>query len=252
MSQLTILGSSNAIPSLNHENTHMVLAENDGLILIDCPGNPIVRLRQAELDPLDLEHLVLTHFHPDHISGAPSLLMQSWLLGREKPMTVHGLGYTLDRLIKILELYEWQSWPGLYPVIFHEIPESEFSPVLETKTLRLLASPVKHMVPTIGLRFEFLMSRKVLAYSCDTEPCQAVVRLAHQADLLIHEATGASNGHSSAAQAGEIASETSARKLALIHYATGSETDPLTLLEEARQTYTGEVILADDFSRFDF
>lgn len=252
MSQLTILGSSNAVPSLNHENTHMVLEENGGLILIDCPGNPIVRLMQVDLNPLDLEHLVLTHFHPDHISGAPSLIMQSWLLGRKKPMTIHGLGYTLDRFIKIMELYEWHSWPGLYPVNFHEIPEREFSPVLATKTLRLFASPVKHIVPTIGLRFEFLMSRKVLAYSCDTEPCQAVERLAHQADLLIHEATGANNGHSSAAQAGKIASDTSAKKLALIHYATGSKADPLSLLEEARQTYTGEVMLADDFSRFDF
>ena len=252
MAQLIILGSSNAVPSIDHENTHMVLADDAGLILIDCPGNPIVRLRQAGLDPLDLEHLVLTHFHPDHISGAPSLLMQSWLIGRKKPLHIYGLTYTLDRLIKIMELYEWQSWPGLFPVRFHEIPEIEHSPVLENKNMRLIASPVQHMVPTIGLRFEFFESQQILAYSCDTEPCPAVVRLAHQADLLIHEATGASNGHSSAAQAGEIASKTSAKRLALIHYSSDENSNPQSLLDTARQTFPREVILAQDFMRFDF
>jgi ribonuclease Z len=252
MSELIILGSSNAVPSIDHENTHMVLADSTGLILIDCPGNPMVRLKQAGLDPLDLEHLVLTHFHPDHISGAPSLLMQSWLIGRKKPLAIHGLTYTLDRLIKNMELYEWQSWPGLYPIHFYEIPEVEHSLVLENQSLRLIASPVQHMVPTIGLRFEFLKSQRVLAYSCDTEPCAAVVRLAQQADLLIHEATGASRGHSSASQAGEIASETNAKRLALIHYPSDHHSNPQSLVDAAQKTFPNEVILAEDFMRFDF
>lgn len=229
----------------------MVVADDAGMILVDCPGNPLIRLKQAGLNPLDLEHLVLTHFHPDHISGAPSLLMQSWLMGRQTPIQIYGLQYTLDRLIKILELYQWESWPGLFPVQFHQIPDIEYSPVLENEHIRLIASPVKHMVPTIGLRFEFLQNQKVIAYSCDTEPCEEVIRLAHQADLLIHEATGASHGHSSAAQAGEIASETGAKKLALIHYTSQNVLQSQSLLDEAKQTYLGEVILAEDFMRFD-
>ena len=44
-----------------------------------------------------------------------------------------------------------------------------------------------------------------LAYSCDTEPCTAVVDIARDVDILLHEATGAVTGHSSAAQAGEAA-----------------------------------------------
>ena len=252
MSQLIILGSSNAVPSPDHENTHMVLADQTGLLLIDCPGNPIIRLQQAGTDPLSLKHLVLTHFHPDHISGAPSLLMQSWLMGREEPLEIFGLAHTLDRFKKMMELYDWETWPGLFPVNFHEIPETENQLALENETLRMITSPVKHMVPTIGLRFEFLKSHKVLAYSCDTEPCQSVVRLAYQADLLIHEATGAGNGHSSAAQAGEIASETGAKRLALIHYSTQNKNQPQLLVGEAKATFQGEVFLAEDFMRLEF
>ena len=44
-----------------------------------------------------------------------------------------------------------------------------------------------------------------MAYSCDTEPCDEVIRLSEGVDVLIHEATGESLGHSSARQAGEIA-----------------------------------------------
>ena len=51
MSQLIILGSSNAVPSPDHENTHMVLVDQTGLLLIDCPGNPIIRLQHAGTDP---------------------------------------------------------------------------------------------------------------------------------------------------------------------------------------------------------
>src|SRR5260370_8039463 len=76
------------------------------------------------------------------------------------------------------------------------------------------------MIPTIGIRVEAKKPAKVLAYSCDTEPCEQTVRLAEGADILIHEAGGASFGHSSAEQAGEIATKAEVGKLYLIHYPT--------------------------------
>ncbi len=50
MAKLVILGSSNAIPSENHENTHMALLGDTRIVLIDCVSNPILRLRQAGLE----------------------------------------------------------------------------------------------------------------------------------------------------------------------------------------------------------
>jgi ribonuclease BN (tRNA processing enzyme) len=72
------------------------------------------------------------------------------------------------------------------------------------------------------------------------------VRLADGADILIHEAGGASFGHSSAEQAGEIATRAEVGKLYLIHYPTGRFAKG-NLSSEAAKTYKGEVTIAQDF-----
>lgn len=251
MPKLIFLGTSNAIPDEEHENTHMVVMGEARVVLVDCVNNPLVRLRQAGLDIQHLTDLILTHFHPDHVSGVPSLLMNSWLLGRQAPLEIYGLAYTLDRVEKLMGYYDWETWPNFFPVHFHRLPEEEMSPILHSPEFSIYASPVCHLVPTLGLRIEFPLSDKVFAYSCDTEPCQQVVRLASGADILVHEATGASPGHSSAAQAGAIASQAKAAALYLIHYRTGGY-DPQPLVEEARGTFDGPVALAKDFMELQF
>ncbi|MBN1148452.1 MAG: MBL fold metallo-hydrolase [Anaerolineales bacterium] len=251
MPKLIFLGTSNAVPDENHENTHMAIVEQGRFVLIDCVNSPTVRIKQAGLDFHQLTDLILTHFHPDHVSGVPSLLMSSWLLGRSTPLRIYGLQYTLERVEKMMDFYEWRNWPGFFPVSFHPTPAQELATVLESGGMHIRASPVHHMVPAIGLRVEFTPSGKTLAYSCDTEPCSEVVRLAQDADVLIHEATGASLGHTSAAQAGEIAARAGARSLYLIHYRTG-DYDPRPLVEEARSTFGGPVFLAQDFMQLEF
>ncbi len=246
MANLIILGTSNAVPDENHESTHMALRGQKGMLLIDSGSNPLLRLRQAGLDYQDLTDLILTHFHPDHVSGVPLLLMHMWLLGHRRSLQIHGLGHTLDRLEKLMVFYDWENWPGFFPVTFHRLPQREKALVLENDEFRILASPVHHMIPTIGLRIETLNSGKALAYSCDTEPCAEVVGLAAGVDYLIHEASGGFTGHSSAAQAGEIARQAQAGALYLVHYPTG-DADSSGLLEEARQVFAGEVVLAEDF-----
>ena len=251
MSKLIILGSSNAISSRDSENTHMVLVGGERLVMVDCVNNPVHRLEQAGVDFMDLTDLILTHFHPDHVSGVPLLLMDMWLRGRKKPINIYGLHYTLDRMEKLMGMYSWEDWPHFFPVTFYRLPASEKIALLDCEEFRIFSSPVRHLIPTIGLRFEFKNSKKILTYSCDTEPCVEVVRLASGADVLIHEASGASLGHSSAEQAGQIATQAEVGKLYLIHYPTGDFANE-NLIDEAKQSYQGEVELAKDFMTLDF
>lgn len=251
MPKLVILGSSNAVPDEKHENTHLAVLGRERSVLIDCVSNPIVRLGQAGINFNRLTDMILTHFHPDHVSGVPLLLMDMWLLGRKEPMLIHGLDHTLDRIQKLMDFYDWSLWPNFFPVTFHSIPEEELALVLDTPEFRIVSSPVRHLVPTIGLRFEFSRVDKVLAYSCDTEPTPSVVQLASGADVLIHEAAGASRGHSSASQAGSIARQAEVGSLYLIHYRTGDK-NPEPLIVQAAETFGGPVYLAEDFMELDF
>ncbi len=250
MPKVIILGSSNAIASPSHDNTHMVITGKDRNVLVDCVSSPVVRLEQAGVAPNSLTDIIVTHFHPDHVSGIPLLLLDMWLMGRRTPLDVYGLHHAIDRLEALMGFYGWTEWPGFYPVAFHRLPAEELTPVLECSEFRILCSPVQHLIPTIGLRLEATGSKKTLAYSCDTEPCAQVPRLAAGVDVLIHEAAGATAGHSSAGQAGDAASQAEAGRLVLIHYATG-KSQSQNLVQEARQRFQGEVALAEDFMTID-
>ncbi len=253
MAQVIILGSSNAVSSPEHENTHLAILTASRQILVDCGANPIQRLQQADLNPTLLTDVILTHFHPDHVGSFPLLLMDMWLMGRTAPLTVYGLSYTLERIEKVLDVYGWKTWPRFFPVQFSLIAPVEDTPVLHFPEVKISAYPVKHFLPNIGLRVEFVPENKIFAYSCDTAPCPALPRLAREADVLLHEASGATEGHTSAPQAGEIASQAKAKSLYLIHYPTGRFANPAQDLQsEARQTYGGPVILTQDLLKIDF
>jgi ribonuclease Z len=251
MAKLIFLGTSNAIPGEDHENTHMVVVGERRTVLIDCPNSPFLRFQKAGVDFNQLSDLILTHFHPDHVSGVPQLLMEMWLRGRLLPLNVHGLAHTIDRMEDLMGFYNWFEWPGFYPVSFLRLPEEAPASVMDCDEFQISASPMQHFIPSIGLRIKFSRSNKVLVYSSDTGPCDQIIKLAEDADVLVHESTGAVAGHSSGANAGEAARLAKARSLYLIHYPTGQFASG-NLVAEAREQFDGPVTLAEDYMVLDF
>lgn len=91
-----------------------------------------------------------------------------------------------------------------------------------------------------------------VTYCVDTRPCEAVVDLARHASLLIHDATFASElvreaaarGHSTAAQAAEMARRAEAERLLLTHV-SARYGDPRPLLEEAREIFPATEVASD-------
>ena len=91
------------------------------------------------------------------------------------------------------------------------------------------------------------------AYCSDTIPSQLVAEAVKGVDLLYHEATYADDnackarprGHSTAREAGEIAREAGAGRLMIGHYSKRYKSED-ALLEQARETFGGEVSAADE------
>ncbi len=96
-----------------------------------------------------------------------------------------------------------------------------------------------------------------IVVSGDTRPSERVVRLAHDADLLIHEATytnahqelAEENQHATAAEAAQVARDAGVRAL-WMHHVSPRYDESLTHLEEARAVFEASD-LADDFTTLD-
>jgi ribonuclease Z len=243
MNRFIILGSANAVPKIDQENTHLYAQAENRRLLVDCGDNALVSLKKNKIDPNTITDLILTHFHPDHAGGLPLLIMTMWLEKRTLPLSIHGLDYTLDRAKALLGLFGWINWIDLYPVAFTTVKEEGSTILIQDENINVSGMAVKHLIPTIGLRFEF-NGGKTVTYSCDTEPCDNLMKLVNGADILLQESAGPGKGHTSAAQAGEIASLAKVEKLVLIHYdqSVGVE----QILSAARDKFKGEVLLAVD------
>ena len=245
MLKLIILGTATNIPDAYHENTHMVLLSEDRKVLIDGPANPYSRLLQAGVEPNELTDLVLTHFHPDHVGGIPLLLMAMGLSGRKSKLNVFANQHCMERMLRSLEDFGWDKWHD-FEIKMKTLPEVERHLTVSCDAFDLLTTPVKHFIPAVGLRIEPRNNGKVVVYSGDTAPVPSLDRLAEGAEIFIHEAAGASEGHSSARQAGEAAEKARAGELYLVHYPVNGY-DQKKLVDEAVEVFSGKVWIPKDF-----
>jgi ribonuclease Z len=155
MAEITFLGTANALPNKDHDSSHLLVNAGKRLILVDCAGNPVIRLDETGIDLRKITDVILTHFHPDHVSGLPLLLLDLLLMGRKEPLNIYGLHEVVDRVMKMMELFEWQTWEDAYPVVFHRLPTSERTTLIDTDTVKVWSSPMCHAIPSIGLRMAF-------------------------------------------------------------------------------------------------
>lgn len=159
--KLRILGCSGGIGG-NARTTSMLL---DHDVLIDA-GTGVGGLSLAELSLID--HVFVTHSHLDHIACIP-LLMDSVGSMRDKPLTVHATGATLEILRQ--HVFNWKIWPD-----FTQVPNAQ-QPFLRYHAIhlgqavdlggrRITALPANHVVPAVG--FQIDSGTSSLVFSGDT------------------------------------------------------------------------------------
>jgi ribonuclease Z len=245
LAELVVLGSAASVPDAAHDTVSLVLREPGRAILIECGGSPLHKLARVGIDPEEVRAVVLSHRHADHLYGLPMLIQGLWLDGREAPLPIYGPRQALDLAHELLDLFGLAEREGMFPLDWQPVPLRTGRRVLEVGELIITAAPVNHGEnETLALRLENQATQRVIVYSADTEPSQTLITLATGAGLLLHEATGDLPGHSSAAQAVEVAREAGVEQLVLIHYPVRG-VDPETWRRQA-SGFPGPVRLACD------
>jgi ribonuclease Z len=243
-----VLGSGTALPSAQRDNTYLALEAGSGCWLIDCGAAPYRRLLRAGLAPENLQGVILTHSHADHIYGLPALLFQLALTGRETLLPIYGLPETLRVAQQVVEAFELgehcvpHEWRTLAVSRDINIPSPD------DPQGRLHFEQVTHSRPCMGVRVT-APNGWVAAYSADTEPCAGLLELARGAQWLIHECTVPQPlpGHSTPEDVAHTAAAAGVERLGIVHY------DPLYVLGQeelleriVRAGFRGEVrVLAD-------
>jgi len=254
MAELLLLGTGAALTADgSREPTMFALRGHRSTILIDCGSNPIRQLQRMQV-PLDsIERLILTHSHPDHISGFGLLVEMLWLHCRPycRALPVHGPADAIDVARRLFAQWDSSTWKGLPELEWNEIPLEIGAPIATGSDFELAAAPGIHSVPVIGIRARDLHRGGVVVFGADGEPSPGVRALAQGADWLVHEATGVFPGHSTAEAAAELARAAGARRLVLVHLA-----DNLADLDAQRraaeQVFGGEVWLGRDLDCYKF
>jgi ribonuclease Z len=250
MSRMTLLGVGTGVPDQDRENTHMVWDCPDGLLLVDAGGSTYQRLLRAGLDPFRLRAIFLTHSHTDHINGLPALLFSLKLAGFDQTLTIYGNEPTLALVQRLLAAAELESYQA---AARWQVVDGGQEVSVWTPSFRLRTAATVHSRPCLALRFEDTATSRVLTYSADTEPCDAVRELARDAAVLIHEATVPEpmNGHTTPRQAGQVAASAGVAQLVLVHFSPRWTMSAAQAIEEVRAGgFRGEAEIGREFGAY--
>lgn len=242
--RLTIVGCSGSYPGPDSPaSCYLLEADHQGRtwrVLLDLGSGALGALHRYA-DPLAIDAVLLSHLHADHCLDLAGyyVLRKYHPSGAQPRIPVWGPVGTADRMARAYDLptdpgmteeFDFRIWDG--PI---RIGPFAIDPV-----------PVDHPVPAFGLRVT--ADDVTLGYSGDTGPCVGLDRVAHDADLLLAEASFMVGGdnpdglHLTGADCGAVAARAGAKALVLTHVPPWH--DPQVALREADELYDGPLELA--------
>lgn len=246
--RLRVIGASGSVPGPGEPASSYLVSSGSGAdafhLLLDCGSGSYGEL-QRHLDPSRLGAVGLSHLHPDHCLDLCALHVAA----RHSPtapwpsIPVYGPPGARDRIVAAYRAApdadpgaELDGWFGF----------TDWRPEQRIGPFTVATAPVAHPVATVAIRVDD--GTHTVVYSGDTGPCEALVELAHGADLLICEAgygvdvDPPPGVHLTGAQAGDHAARAGVGRLLLTHLAPWH--DPFLVADAAADHFDGEITLA--------
>jgi ribonuclease Z len=279
-------GTAGSVPSARRGLPALLVRRGGVRLLFDC-GEGTQRQLVRSVGLPDIDDVFITHLHADHWLGLPGMLKSFELRDREAPLRVFGPPGLAEMMNAMRRVYGRVSYPlsiseldvaepvrgdGYEVIAFpvrHRGESYGYALVEDPRPGRLDAELAERLGVRPGPDFGRLQrgetvngvsadqvvsearAGRKLVISGDTAPCEAVSMAAHEADVLVHEATFGEDEaerarrtlHSTARQAAELARDAHVRLLALTHLSSryaGHE-----LRDEAREVLAGTEVPRD-------
>ena len=289
---VVLVGTGSPLADPGRVGPMTVVAAGNRVFIVDAGAGSGRRFGELGLPWGGVEAAFLTHFHSDHIDGLGEVMLQHWAAGgADTPLALYGPegvervaagfneAYALDATYRIAHHgtdYIFPSGNGAEAITFAS--DGGAVRVYERDGLTVTAVPVDHspIEPAVAYRFDY--KGRSVTISGDTVKNQALIDLARNTDVLVHEALnpemvgeirdqlkdkGAArvskimndilNYHTTPVEAAEAASEAGAHLLVFNHIVPAQPSRLLypAFMKGTKQAFDGPILMGEDGMAFE-
>ena len=275
-SRLILLGTAGGpTPKPNRAAPAQVIVVNGASYVVDC-GNGVARqMILAGLKLGSIRSVFLTHQHSDHNADLGNLLLLAWASDLADPVDVYGPPPTRAMLRMFLEMNDAdirtrigdEGRPPLAGLVAaHEIARGGL--VMQDANVKVTSAVVNHPPVTPAFAYRFDCPDRSIVISGDTTPSDALIALARDADVLVHEVmhvpsidaliAGEPNAktlrehllasHTTTEQVGKVARAARVKTLVLSHFVPGGYpfVPDETWLADVKKDFSGRIVVGKD------
>jgi ribonuclease BN (tRNA processing enzyme) len=282
------------MPTKDRAQSSNLLVVNGTLYVIDAGDGVTRRIVQAGYDFRKIGKIFITHAHDDHTAGLATLLTSEWEYQRAEPIDIYGSGVealvkgAIDYLTPNAEIRWAEGKKRPMAEIFHA---HEVVPGVVYHDANITVTAVENThfhfqpgTPPYGkyksYSYRFEARGRIIFFTGDTGPSDAVVEQARDSDLYVTEVFSPddaveffkSNGawqaktlaeregflrhikgeHVTPKDVGEMAAKAGVKAVVMTH--VGPSVDPnddyQRYIDEAKKYYSGPITIAKDLMRF--
>ena len=243
--KLTVLGCSGSMPGPDSPASGYLI-EADGYKLVLDLGHGAFGALQRHVDPGSVDAIVVSHLHADHCIDLTAYIVAlrygtaaNRVRTPEGRIALIGPAGTRDRIEAAYDPYARKL--GLHELFGFSTPASG-----ELGPFAMSFAPMNHPVPTSAVRITH--GDRTLVYSGDTGESDALVSLAHSADVLLCEASvgpdeeSVPDLHLTGKQAGQHADRAGVDRLIVTHVPPWNSRQ--VAADEAAGAFSGAVEIA--------
>ena len=175
--ELTILGSSSAIPTSEKYPTSQVLNISERFFLIDCGEGAQIRLRKMHFSFEKIRHIFISHLHGDHFFGLPGLISTRNLLSIRSDLHIYAHSLLVELIQPLIDHMKGELG---FRIVFHPLNFKQPELIYSDKHVEVISFPLKHSVPCCGFLFREkeklpnIRKEKITEYAIPVRQLQAI------------------------------------------------------------------------------